>query len=301
MRSGERILYENRRFTVGEFHCPPGDHRWSDVNIIGSLPYVVYPGTSVVIKQQGHESILANANHVVFYRRDQRFRRLLHDPRGDHCVFIRVEAKLVAELLEAAGVAARHDDLPFVQGPSDPHAHLALQVAAHALRRGSIESLAIEEAVYDALRRSIERGAALHLRRRLPVRRRTEREHNTLVEEAKAILTERAAVNDSLESLARQLHVSEFHLCRVFRDRTGFTLHRYRTHLRLRLALERFTDFDVTLGAIAAEVGLTSRSHFADVFRAVFGVTPSEVRGTLSRRSLLDVRTIAEASLTARL
>ena len=41
-----------------------------------------------------------------------------------------------------------------------------------------------------------------------------------------------------LTALARALHTSPFHLARVFRSETGFTVEGYRQALRLRAALE---------------------------------------------------------------
>ena len=302
MRSGERLLFANRLFEIGEFHCAPGDWRWRCVNATGTgdYSYIAFPGTSVLIQQLGHEPILANPNHVLFYRRGQRFLRTLHDPRGDHCTFVRITPDPLAELLREARVESASDDVPFVQGPSDPHAYLALRCATHALRSGTIETLALEEAVLEALRRSLERAAELQAHRRRPARDRTDREHHLLVEEAKSLLTERVTKDDTIGSLARALHVSAFHLARVFRERTGFTLHRYRTHLRLLLALDRLADPDVDLATIAAEAGFTSHSHFTDAFGALFQDPPSRVRDTFGRPNLLRLREASEASLAPR-
>lgn len=106
---------------------------------------------------------------------------------------------------------------------------------------------------------------------------RAQRDHHRLAEEAKALLTERACCNDSLESLAHVLHISAFHLARVFRERTGFSLHAYRTHLRLRLALERLSGAGTDLGWMARELGFSSHAHFTGVFNSVFGEPPSAV------------------------
>jgi AraC-like DNA-binding protein len=92
----------------------------------------------------------------------------------------------------------------------------------------------------------------------------------------------------SLDQLARRVHVSPFHLARVFRARTGFTLHGYRNQLRLRLALDRIDDEGCSLTALANELGFSSHSHFTDAFRSLFGAPPSIVRaaGAPSRREL---------------
>jgi AraC-like DNA-binding protein len=117
------------------------------------------------------------------------------------------------------------------------------------------------------------------------------------VESAKALLTERTTEHDSLDTLARLLHTSVFHLGRVFRERTGFSLHAYRTQLRLRLALDRLRDPGVELSALALELGFNSHSHFTGAFRSVFGVPPSEIRAAMAGRLLRELRKTVEAPL----
>ena len=72
-----------------------------------------------------------------------------------------------------------------------------------------------------------------------------------------------------------------FHLARVFKARTGFSLHAYRNQLRLRAALERLAEPGVDLIDIALDLGFSSHSHFTDTFRRSFGKTPSVVRESL--------------------
>ena len=69
-----------------------------------------------------------------------------------------------------------------------------------------------------------------------------------------------------------------FHLSRVFRDRTGYTLHRYLLELRLREALNRLEDTGSDLTVLALDLGFCSHSHFTDSFGQTFGVPPSEFR-----------------------
>jgi len=285
-------LYQGSGFALGEFRCTPDDPRWRQENDVGPLAVAAFPITSVVIRHVGHEAVLANANHVVFYRGGDRYRRVLHDARGDHCLFVEFDVEAVAELLGSAGAAMR--DLPFVHGPSLARQYLRLRVAARAACSAEGEALAIEEAICDALSAAVEAGIKLHRVRRA-MRAATVAEHARLVERAKHLLTERAAEHDSLTSLASRLHVSEFHLARAFRARTGFTLHRYRTHLRLRSALDRLSRSPDDLTTVATELGFYSHSHFTGVFRSAFGASPSEVRATSGRRGLAELRRILEA------
>jgi AraC-like DNA-binding protein len=74
------------------------------------------------------------------------------------------------------------------------------------------------------------------------------------------------------------VNLSPFHLARAFRRHTGYTLHEYRTHLRLRAVVERLEHGDEDLAAIARHVGFSSHSHLTATFRRTFGVPPSVVR-----------------------
>jgi AraC family transcriptional regulator len=294
-----RILYASASLTVGQFRCPPHSSRWEGLNVVGDEHLAAFPCTSVVIQHAGRESVLANPNHVMFYGPGARYRRVLHDARGDRCIFVVLRQDVVAQLLRAAGLTSWTGQVPFDHGPSDPSAYLELQLAARNLSSGVGDLLQVEEAVYTAVTRSIENGLALYAARRPASRNRTEDDHHRLVESAKAVLTERTIEHDSLDTLARLLHTSVFHLGRVFRERTGFSLHAYRTHLRLRLALDRLTDRSVDLSALALELGFNSHSHFTGAFRSVFGAPPSEIRTALDGRLRRELRKTVEAPLPA--
>jgi AraC-like DNA-binding protein len=92
------------------------------------------------------------------------------------------------------------------------------------------------------------------------------------------VLTTRFAEHLSLEEVGRAVNVSPFHLARAFRKHTGYTLHEYRTHLRLRAVVERMAQGDEDLAVIARDVGFSSHSHLTATFRRAFGVPPSAVR-----------------------
>ncbi|NOT06869.1 MAG: helix-turn-helix transcriptional regulator, partial [Gemmatimonadales bacterium] len=86
-------------------------------------------------------------------------------------------------------------------------------------------------------------------------------------------------------TLARRLGVSPYHLCRVFREATGTTLHAYRLDLRLRAALEQLDLPGAPLSRLAHELGFSSHSHFTATLRRRFGTTPSAFRRTALRNA----------------
>jgi AraC-like DNA-binding protein len=267
--SPAHVLFRSPLLEIGEFRCGPEHPRWEELNDIGERPHVVFPGTSVVIQHVGREPVLVNRNHVTFYNSHDGYYRRLHDACGDHCVYVALAPRLFAQLVGA-------DRVDFTHAPGTPHAFLGQWTVTRRLRAGDRDGLYVEESVLEAVRHSVK--VALEHHGVQSERRRTTRErHRELVEAAKAVLTESACARISLGDVAGRLHTSEFHLARLFRAHTGFTLHGYRNQLRLRLALERIHDED-DLTALAHELGFSSHSHFTDAFRGLFGAPPAEVR-----------------------
>ncbi|WP_157592297.1 AraC family transcriptional regulator [Solirubrobacter soli] len=269
-RISSRILLETAQWRLGEFRCAPGDPAWDEVNTnMGAWPHVVFPRSHVLIEQDGARPVLTTPNHVVFYKPHQLYRRGLRDPRGDRSVWLEVSPAL----LEETPVGPL--------GPSDARTY-ALAVA---LATPPAERLVAEEAAMRLLDLAL-RGAGV---RPEPRRAGTLRVHAELVEAAKELLIARVAEPPVLSEVAAALYVSPFHLARVFRARTGFSLAGYVHGLRLRRAVDRLAaEPSVDLSRLALELGYCSSSHFTDRFRAAFGCPPSALRGT-------QLRTIVEA------
>ena len=120
-------------------------------------------------------------------------------------------------------------------------------------------------------------------------------QHRELAESARAHLNLTFARRDGLGALACALHSSVFHLCRVFREHAGLTIHRYRAQLRLRKSLELLGESRDDILTTAMALGYSGHSHFTEAFHRAFGLKPSEFR-TLSQRH----RRALTASFTAR-
>jgi AraC-like DNA-binding protein len=274
-----RLLLEGETFEVGEFRCAPVHPLWDEVNDnIGPRPHLAFPLTSVFIDQGRFRRVLATPNHVVVYSSHALYRRELHDPRGDISVFVTLDPTLFAETVGDTLTPLRS---------TDADTYLALHVLVRELREGASDPLAVEE----SLHRLVARVAAPQAEQRAPARASTRRGHRELAESAKDRLASRLADSPSLRELAAELHTSPFHLVRVFREETGFTLHDYRLHLRLRRALEELHDPRNELTRIAHELGFCSLSHFSGSFRSKFGVAPSAVRsGGPELRKIVEAR-----------
>jgi AraC-like DNA-binding protein len=266
-----RVLLATEGLTLGEFVCASGDRLWDEVNDIGSRAHVVFPRTRVLIAQDGAHPVLATPNHIVFYKPHQRYRRGLRDARGDRSLWLEIADELPERPAAAPSAAGTY--------------LLAVGLARYVAEPGHDRLLA-EETAFELLGRAVAGGRPDQLARRAG----TGAEHAALAEAAQELLAARIAERLSLASLAGTLHVSPFHLARVFRSRTGFSLSGYVHELRLRAAVDRLAaEPETDLSRLAVELGYCSPSHFCDRFRATFGRPPSALRGA-------QLRTIMEAA-----
>ena len=105
--------------------------------------------------------------------------------------------------------------------------------------------------------------------------------HRRLVEAAKELLATRSTERILLADVAAQSGCSPYHLCRVFRQQTGVSLHRYRNRLRVRTAQERIAQGEKDLTRLALDLGFADHSHFTHVFKGESGEPPSAFRAIL--------------------
>jgi AraC-like DNA-binding protein len=263
-------LLETPRLAVGEFECPVGDPAWTKTNHIGDEPHVVFPLLPVVIDQLRKGSVLATPNHAILYDADQLYQRELRSDHGDRCVFVSLSPEALEPLREELG----GDVFGAIHVPSDQRTYLERHFLVSRLRSGTLDPGEAEASAFDLVRST--------LRRRLPERRRgrarTLAAHRELAEAAKAEITRAFAVPLSLEQLSRTLRTSRFHLARVFRAETGFSIDGYQRALRLRVALERLPTHSDGLTELAFDLGFSSHSHFSETFRREFGLSPSSLQ-----------------------
>jgi AraC family transcriptional regulator len=103
--------------------------------------------------------------------------------------------------------------------------------------------------------------------------------HRPEVERALAYIAGHLDEPMAVADIAREAHLSEFHLHRVFREAVGETIGRFVTRRRLETAALRLAyETDRTITDIALSSGYSSNSNFTKAFTAYFGVSPSRVR-----------------------
>lgn len=99
----------------------------------------------------------------------------------------------------------------------------------------------------------------------------------------------------TLPELGRSVGRSGWELARRFRRATGTSIHRYRTALRIRAALERVEAGERDLTALALDLGFADHAHLAATVRRVVGAPPSAFRRAATAAELRALRTILQA------
>ena len=262
-----RMLLSDGDVAVGEFVCPPADGRWRRENDIGEGFHVVFPWTPVHIARRAMPALVATPNHAVLYPPRLRFHRRYLTSEGDHCLFV----VLGPGMCERLGL----DTDPPGDPALTPHVWLAQRLlAAYLCRPGHDADLAerlARELVMTALR---------------PAPPATSGAGGSAIERTKELMARSTGRLVPLDRVAREAHYSRFHLLRAFHARTGYTMHQYHLHLRLRRSLGPLLA-GTPVAEIALELGFQGHSHFTARFRRAFGETPSSVRAIAADQAAL--------------
>ena len=279
---------------LGEFRLPPGDAHWGRTNQISDIaPLIAFPGTTVGITQEGRREVVADPTRAVLYRAGQPYRRRLVSGEGDRCTFVTFGNRLAAEAaLDFDGAAADPVTyrFPFAIAPLERTHYALVQRLRHAVTAGADRD-GIREGLYWLVGKVVAAGYVADGRhQRTVLRPITARVHRDTVESLREELGVVFAGQATLDELAARVHMSPFHLARVFRDATGTTIHAYRTELRLRASLRQIADGE-SLAEVAAATGFASQAHLTDRFRRAFGTTPNAWR-----MGPAEIRTIVKAN-----
>jgi AraC-like DNA-binding protein len=268
----ERVLWSNDAMTLGSFDASPDSDDFETAGQIGSRPAIAFSRTAVGISHARRTPVVSDGTVAVLHNPGWPFRRFRVDERGDHCEWLSVDADA---LLSLNPNLVRDPRAPFASSsvPLPRRAAALVRLAARHLRESRPpDRLWVEETLLEILSLLAPSAA--------PARTRASVHHDRLAQRIRELLSSRPREDWTVEAIAREAGVSPFHVCRLFRRRTGWTLHGYLTEQRLREALTRILDGDSDgdLRDVAKALGFASHSHLTARFRRAFGVTPSRFR-----------------------
>lgn len=82
----------------------------------------------------------------------------------------------------------------------------------------------------------------------------------------------------SNSQISRELGYHSFYLNRVFKKTMGITIHQAVIQEKIRVAKHLLKETELSIAAVASEVGFSDRSQFCTVFRKYTNYTPTEYR-----------------------
>ena len=85
----------------------------------------------------------------------------------------------------------------------------------------------------------------------------------------------------TLETAAKEVHLSTVHLNRILKKEMGTTFLEYLTHVRIEEAKRRLQETKRTVHEICYEVGYKDPKYFSQLFRKMTGSKPSEYADSL--------------------
>jgi len=241
---------------------------------------VVLVRTGTFVHHIGTRSVVADPATVLFFNRDEGYRVSHPVPGGDRCTTLALEPETLLEILAdngGSGRASPDRPFPFTVGPVDPTvALLQRRMVAYApfLNALEIDEMAIR-LVAGAVRARYGRAAGRFLGPAAP--------RHKAVQRARLFIAAHFRKKLRLPDIAREAAYSPYHLCRVFKEETGLSIHRHVNRLRLMEALDAL-ESGTELSPLAHGLGFSSHSHFSTAFRREFGTTPQAVRSSLTAR-----------------
>jgi AraC family transcriptional regulator len=94
----------------------------------------------------------------------------------------------------------------------------------------------------------------------------------------KELVQEKMEEDLSLEEMARAVGLSAAHFSQVFRNTTGQTPHQCLLWYRVQRAKDMLSSAEMRVLDVAIACGFKTQQHFARVFRAMCGASPTEYR-----------------------
>lgn len=89
--------------------------------------------------------------------------------------------------------------------------------------------------------------------------------------------------NITREDIAKEIYMNVDYLSRIFKKEMGISLKDYIVSEKMKLAVAMLSNTDFSVSMIAANLGFTNFSYFAQVFKKFYNMSPSEYRDTKRR------------------
>jgi AraC-like DNA-binding protein len=259
-------IFASASVTISEVWCDPGPIPKSGIEVEPAFGLSV-PRTGVYVHETPRGRIVVEPSVAVIRNKGDEYRTIHPTASGDHNTDITYAPEMVSPVLD------REDRIPVAIRPLHDTVLIRHHRLRSAVKSGVASLLTIEE---EAL------GILQGILRTAPHPESTARQR-AIADDAREVLAHRFREDSDLPTIAREVGASPYHLSRVFRRTTGQTLHRHRTGLRVRYALELLAQGATDLSRVAVEAGFADHAHMSNTFRRRLGYQPSVLRALIGR------------------
>ncbi|MGC4074251.1 MAG: PocR ligand-binding domain-containing protein [Nibricoccus sp.] len=108
---------------------------------------------------------------------------------------------------------------------------------------------------------------------------------NPAITRARIYIADQFSEDISLDTVAKQVNMSAFYFCKMFKKATGMTFTDYLARVRIEKVKNLLLNPNKRISEAAYETGFQSLSQFNRVFRRIAGESPSTYRDKLHRTS----------------
>lgn len=274
-------LFKGKHVRFGHFQLHTDHPDFATAGRINK-PTIVFPRTPTFIQQAHRPKFLSEPNFVNIYDGTREYHREVFDLRGDVCDWFEFSPEIFAQALASHVDTFKWDDIEI----DIDHLRCAPQtywqqrsLINHMFNHSAVDG-AVEESAFALLAEVMSFGLGCYPD---SVKKpKTRMLYQEICDRVQQLLLDNVSDLVSLEDIADNLGISLFHMCRVFKQTMGVTIHQYRMHLRLKYSLDALLiESDIT--KVALDLGFASHSHFTTTFHHCFGQTPREYRASAAR------------------
>ena len=99
-----------------------------------------------------------------------------------------------------------------------------------------------------------------------------------LIQRIRACVTKHLTDDISIEEMAKELNISYYYICHIFKKKYGISINTLRTQKRLSIAIKKLLESEEKIADIAVLCGFNNISYFTETFTKIVGVSPTSFR-----------------------
>lgn len=283
--NGRLLAHSNQTSTRAAFVQPLAHQPREDLLVVPAvaeplLVWVVSGSVRVSERDIGSDWLTTNVSSGSFYLTHSAnpYEMRWHAETDDPFIVLHVYLGLAVyrrALADVFGKDAAPVSLADVSGERDPTVSHLMELIHDECAASSGPSEMLIEGLAFALAVHVVRTYAIPV-----TTRRSRRQTLQVFKLQRSIRQMEAGLSKpfNLESLATEAGLSSYHFSRMFKETTGFSPSSYFIQLKMARARHLLRGTSTSVVSIAMQLGYSSPSHFAHVFKREVGVSPRDYR-----------------------